>query len=73
MVVAIGAIAVAVVLETVLLLRAAAAARARLRAAAEEGAESPRAFVGPAWTVTIGVLVAVLGLVLLAAYVMRVS
>jgi hypothetical protein len=76
MLVAVGAIAVAVALETVLLLRAAAAARARLRAAAEHGEEGPepaRALVGPAWTVTVSVLVALLGLVLMAAYVMRVS
>ncbi len=71
-VVAIGAIAVAVVAETILLLRAAAVARARLRAAAEgEEADSARAFVGPLSTVTISLLVAILGLLLLAAYVTR--
>jgi hypothetical protein len=71
---ALGAIAVALLLEAVLVLRSAAAARARLRAAAGEDS-STRAFAGGAWTagiaVLVAVLVAVLGFVLLAAFVGR--
>jgi hypothetical protein len=68
---ALGAIAVAVLLETILVLRAAAAARARLRAAVTEGVATASAFTGHAWTAGIAVLVAVLGFVLLAAFVVR--
>jgi hypothetical protein len=73
---ALAAIAVAAALETLLLLRAAAAARAGLRAVAgpdEDGDERVvvRALVGRAWTVGIAILVAVLGFVLLAAFVGR--
>jgi hypothetical protein len=70
---ALGAILLAVVLEAVLLLRAAAASRARLKAAtSEEGAE-PGRLVGRAWTVAIGLLVALMGFALLAAFLARVG
>jgi hypothetical protein len=70
---ALTAIGAGVVLEVLLLLRAASATRARLRVTAE-GAEEPLPLhAHPAWTVAIGVLVALLGFVLLAAFVARSS
>jgi hypothetical protein len=69
--IALGAIAAAVILETILVLRAAAAARARLRAAVDEGVVPASPFTGHAWTAGIALLVAVLGFVLLAAFVVR--
>jgi hypothetical protein len=68
--IAIGAIAVAILLEAILVLRAAAVARARLRAAVTEE-PSARAFTGRAWDAGVALLVAVLGFVLLAAFVTR--
>ncbi len=69
---ALAAIAVAMALETLLLLRAAAATRAHLRAAAEEGG-SAMVSAGLPWRVGVSLLVAVLGFVLLAAFVARVG
>jgi hypothetical protein len=72
---ALGAIAVAVLLETALLLRVSALARARLRAAAalsEDGALEP-ATLGRAGTVGIALLVAALGFLLLGAFLARVA
>jgi hypothetical protein len=70
---ALGAVFVAILLETVLLLRAIGAARARLRAATYEMQTAVPPFAGHAWTAGIAVLVAVLGLVLLAAFLVRVG
>jgi hypothetical protein len=72
---ALGAIAVAVLLETLLLLRSAAAARARLRDVAfgDEGAGALPAIVGRRWTIGIALLVAALGFLLLAAFLGRVA
>jgi hypothetical protein len=69
---ALGAVVVAVALEVVLLLRAFAVSRARLERAAQ-GEELPRRLVGRVWTVGIAVLVAVMGFVLLAAFLVRVG
>jgi hypothetical protein len=66
-----GAILLAVLLEAALLLRAAVRSRARLRAASsEEGGAVP---VARAWSVGVGVLVALLGFALLAAFLARVD
>jgi hypothetical protein len=73
---ALGAIGVAVLLETLLLLRVAAAARARLRQAAsgeDEPSPNATALVGRPWTVGIALLVAMLGFLLLAAFLSRVA
>jgi hypothetical protein len=68
---ALTAIALAVILEGVLVFRAALATRARLRVP-PEGAEAPLPTQAhPAWTVAVALLVGVLGLVLLAAFVAR--
>ena len=68
---ALTAIGAGVVLEVLLLLRAAAATRARLRVT-PDGADGPLPIhAHPAWTVAIALLVAVLGFVLLAAFVAR--
>jgi hypothetical protein len=69
---ALGAILVAVALEVVLLLRAAATSRARLQSALE-GEQARGRLVGRAWSVGIALLVAVMGLVLLAAFLVRLS
>jgi hypothetical protein len=73
---ALGAIAVAMLLETILLLRAAHTARAQLRAAtSEEGAvlgpDTGRA--GRLGTLGVAILVALLGFALLAAFLVRAS
>jgi hypothetical protein len=68
---AVGAIVVAALLETILLLRAAAASRARLRALADTG-ETPQPLrTGRIVGVVVALLVALLGFVLLAAFVAR--
>jgi hypothetical protein len=60
-------------LEVLLLLRASMAARARLHVAeAESGLRAPR-FVSRTWTVVLGLLVALLGFGLLAAFLVRVG
>jgi hypothetical protein len=69
--VALGAIMLAIVLEAVLLLRASAASRARLRAATSDEGPGAGRLVGRAWTVVIGLLVALMGFALLAAFVAR--
>jgi hypothetical protein len=68
---ALTAIGAGVALEVLLLLRAASAARARLRVPPEGADESLPLHAHPAWTVAIGVLVAVLGFLMLAAFVAR--
>jgi hypothetical protein len=74
---ALGAIVVAMTLEVLLLLRASAASRARLQRAAESAdageAEFAPRLVGRMWAVGIAVLVAILGFVLLAAFLVRVG
>jgi hypothetical protein len=67
---ALWAILVAVVLELVLLLKASATSRARLRAA--ESAGTGR-LVGRGWSVALAVLVAMMGLALMAAFLARVG
>jgi len=70
--VALGAIFVAVLLETVLLLRTAAAARARV---AEDASVAGGAAVGAGrgWSVAVALLVALLGFGLLAAFLVRLA
>jgi hypothetical protein len=76
---ALGAIAIAMLLEAILLLRAAHAARVQLRAATSvEGAvlgreEGRAARFGPAGVVSVAILVALLGFALLAAFLVRAS
>ena len=67
--VALGAILLAVVLETVILLRAAVLSRARVRALAEAQTSSP--VIGRAWSLGVALLVATLGFLLLAAFLVR--
>jgi hypothetical protein len=71
--IALGGLFVAALLEVLLLLRASMAARARLHVAeAESGLRAPR-FVSRTWTVVLGLLVALLGFGLLAAFLVRVG
>jgi hypothetical protein len=69
--VALGAIAVAMALETVLLLRTARYARAQLRAAASGESELVDTRADRSGKLAIGLLVAMLGFVLLAAFLAR--
>jgi hypothetical protein len=69
--IALGAIAIAMFLETILLLRAAHAARMRLREATSEEREALGAGVGRAGNVGIALFVALLGLALLGAFLER--
>jgi hypothetical protein len=69
--VALGAIAIAMVLETILLLRAARAARMRLREATSEEREALGAGVGRTGNVAIALFIALLGLALLGAFLVR--
>jgi hypothetical protein len=69
--IALGAIGIAALLETLLLVRAARTARARLRAATGEEGEDVRAGVGRAGRLGIALLVALLGFALLAALLVR--
>jgi hypothetical protein len=71
--VALAAIFVAVVLETLLILRAAVRARTRLRAAAGEVEGLRPALAGRAWALALALLVALLGFALLAAFLVRVG
>jgi hypothetical protein len=73
MTIALGAVALAGALELILVLRAVASARARLRVAEASGDAGGARLVGRAWTVTVGVLVALLGFALLAAMLVRLS
>ncbi len=66
---ALGAVLVAIVLETALLLRAAVAARARLRAMTDQGEGVPT--TSSAFKVAVALLIALLGLLLLAAFLAR--
>ena len=68
---AVGAIVVAALLETILLLRAAGASRARLRALADTDATPQPLRAGRVVGVAVALLVALLGFVLLAAFVAR--
>jgi hypothetical protein len=68
---ALTAIGAGMVLEVLLLLRAASATRARLRVTPDGEDESLPVRAHPAWTVAIALLVAVLGFLLLAAFVAR--
>lgn len=68
--IAVGALGVAALLELALLLRAAAQSRARLRLPFEPSDARPSA-LALSWTVAVALLVALLGFVLLAAFVER--
>ena len=70
---ALGGLLVAAVLEVLLLLRTSVAARAKLRAHEDAADAGPVRFVGRAWSVGVGLLVALLGFALLAAFVGRVG
>ncbi|HEY8086878.1 MAG TPA: hypothetical protein VIF09_03515 [Polyangiaceae bacterium] len=70
---ALGGLLVAGVLEVLLLLRASVAARAKLRAQEAAVDAGPVRFVGRPWSVGVGLLVALLGFALLAAFLGRVG
>jgi hypothetical protein len=70
---ALGGILVAILLEGLLLLRVARASRATLREASEEAGEAPARLQSRAWTVGIGVLIALMGLALAGAFVLRLA
>jgi hypothetical protein len=69
--IALGAILLALVLETVLLLRAAAMARATLHLAERSEEADGARLVGRGWDVAVGVLLTMLGFALLGAFLVR--
>ncbi|HEX8792871.1 MAG TPA: hypothetical protein VF765_18120 [Polyangiaceae bacterium] len=69
--IALGAIAVAVILEVVLLLRIVAASRARLRAASREDDAREALRTARVWGIVVSLLVAMLGFALLGAFLVR--
>jgi hypothetical protein len=70
---ALGGLLVAAALEVLLLLRTSVAARVKLRAQEDAADAGPVRFVGRAWSVGVGLLVALLGFALLAAFLGRVG
>jgi len=66
-----GAILLAILLETVLLLRMAALARAELKAAERTDEAGGSHLVGKGWNVVAGVLLAMMGFALLGAFLVR--
>jgi len=69
--IALGAIAIAVVLEVLLLLRAVTKSRALLRAASAESDAGDALRTGRVWGVVVSLLVAMLGFALLGAFLVR--
>jgi hypothetical protein len=71
--IAMGAIFLAIVLETVLLLRASVIARAHLKAAERTEEAGDARLVGRGWSVAVWVLLGMLGFALLGAFLMRLA
>jgi hypothetical protein len=75
--VALGAIGIAVILEALLLVKAALSSRARLQEAIDAGddesarGQGSRRWASPVWTVGIALLVALMGFALMAAFLAR--
>jgi hypothetical protein len=71
--IALGGIALAALLEVLLLLRASRSARARVHDPEDAATRAAPRFLGRAWTVGLALLVAMLGFALLAAFLVRVG
>jgi hypothetical protein len=69
--IALGGLLIAALIEVLLLLRAAVASRVKLQAAEDAANVGSTRYVGRAWTVALGLLVAMLGFALLAEFLAR--